>query len=407
MNEFEIFELPNGLRVIFKQVAGEAAHCGIILNAGTREEKQSEQGLAHFIEHTLFKGTSKRRFYHILSRIDSVGGELNAYTAKEETCIYASFQKEYLERSVELIADITFNSTFPAKEIEKEKDIIIDEIHSYKDTPAEQIYDDFETHLFNKHPLGNNILGTIESVKSFQQKDINNFIKRHYLIKNMVFSVVGNYKKEFVRKVIEKYFSVYSTAGNPTLRRAPEKNKTFHIVSKVNANQSHCIIGSIAPSAASKKRTAMVLLNNLLGGAGMNSRLNLNIREKYGFAYNLDSNYVAYSDTGLFAVYLGTDKKYLQKTTSLVYKELKKLRDTPLTTMQLHRAKQQLCGNIALAQENNSSVMLALGKSLLMFNKVDTLGSIYGEIEKITTKQIFNIANEVFEEKRMNSLTFE
>lgn len=407
MNEFEIFELPNGLRVIYKQVSGEAAHCGIILNAGTREEKHTEQGLAHYIEHTLFKGTSKRRFYHILSRIDSVGGELNAYTAKEETCIYASFQKQYLERAVELIADITFNSTFPAKEIEKEKDIIIDEIHSYKDTPAEQIYDDFEMHLFNKHPLGNNILGTVESVKSFKQKHIVDFIKRHYLIKNMVFSIAGNYKKEYVKKMMEKHFAHYITKGNPSIRKAPELNKTFQIVNKVNSNQSHCIIGSIAPSSASKKRTAMVLLNNLLGGPGMNSRLNLNIREKYGFAYNLDSNYVAYSDTGLFAVYLGTDKKYLQKTTALVYKELKKLRETPISVMQLHRAKQQLCGNIALAQENNSSVMLALGKSLLMFNKVDTLNSIYGEIEKTTAKQLFNIANEVFEEKRMNSLTFE
>jgi predicted Zn-dependent peptidase len=407
MNEFDIFELPNGLRVIYKQVVGEAAHCGIILNAGTREEKQTEQGLAHYIEHTLFKGTSKRRFYHILSRIDSVGGELNAYTSKEETCIYASFQKQYLERAVELIADITFNSTFPVKEIEKEKDIIIDEIHSYKDTPAEQIYDDFETHLFNKHPLGNNILGTIESVKSFKQKHIIDFIKRHYLIKNMVFSIVGNYKKEYVKKVMEKYFSQYITKGNPSIRKAPAPNKTFHVTNKINSNQSHSIIGSIAPSSASKKRTAMVLLNNLLGGTGMNSRLNLNIREKYGFAYNLDSNYVAYSDTGLFAVYLGTDKKYLQKTTTLVYRELKKLRDTPISTMQLHRAKQQLCGNIALGQENNSSVMLALGKSLLMFNKVDTLNAIYEEIEKITAKQLFNIANEVFDEKKMNSLTFE
>lgn len=407
MNEFEIFELPNGLRVIYKQILGEAAHCGIIINAGTREENESEQGLAHYIEHTLFKGTAKRKFYHILTRIDSVGGELNAYTAKEETCIYASFQKQYLERAVELIADITFNSTFPVKEIEKEKDIIIDEIHSYKDTPSEQIYDDFETYLYRKHPLGNNILGTAESVKSFKQKNIQDFIKRHYLIKNMVFSVVGNYDYRFVKKMLEKHLGTFKTKGNPAERKAPKTNKCFHIVNKVNANQSHCIIGSIAPSAASKKRTAMVLLNNLLGGPGMNSRLNLNIREKYGFAYNLDSNYVAYSDTGLFAVYLGTDKKYLQKTIDLVHKELKKLREKPLSTTQLQRAKQQLCGNISLAQENNSSVMLALGKSLLMFNKVDTLGSIYSEIEKITTVQLFNIANEVFEENNMNSLIFE
>lgn len=407
MNEFEIFELPNGLRVIFKQIVGEAAHCGIILNAGTREEGLHEQGLAHFIEHTLFKGTSKRKFYHILSRIDSVGGELNAYTAKEETCIYASFQKQFFERAVELIADITFNSTFPVKEIEKEKDIIIDEIHSYKDTPSEQIYDDFESYLFKSHPLGNNILGTIDTVKRFKQQHILHFIKQHYLIKNMVFSVVGNYKSAQVRNVIEKYFSSYKTKGVPAQRKAPSKHHTFHVTQKINSNQSHCIIGSRAPSAASKKRTAMVLLNNLIGGPGMNSRLNLNIREKYGFAYNLDSSYVAYSDAGLFAVYLGTDKKYLNKTIDLVHRELKKLKEKPLSILQLHRAKLQLSGNIALAQENNCNLMLALGKSLLMFNKVDTLSSIYSEIQQISAVQLCDISNEVFETNALNSLTFE
>jgi predicted Zn-dependent peptidase len=407
MTEFSTFTLPNDLRIVFKQTGGDAAHCGIILNAGTREEHLHEQGLAHFIEHTLFKGTKKRNFYHILSRIDSVGGELNAYTAKEETCIHASFQKQYLERAIELIADITFNSTFPVKEMEKEKDIIIDEIHSYRDTPAEQIYDDFEMHLFKQHPLGNNILGTVESVKSFKQKHITDFIKRNYLISNMVFGVAGNYSKEQVKKLIEKHFGHYTTKGQIPARKAPAKQKAFHIVNKINTNQSHCIIGSLAPSASSKKRTGMVLLNNLLGGPGMNSRLNLNIREKYGFAYNLDSSYVAYSDTGLFAVYLGTDKKYLQKTTELVYKELKKLREAPIGALQLHKAKQQLCGNIALAQENNSNVMLALSKSMLMFNKIDSLHAIYNEIEQITAQQLFNLANEVFEEKKLSTLTFE
>jgi predicted Zn-dependent peptidase len=291
--------------------------------------------------------------------------------------------------------------------MEKEKDIIIDEIHSYRDTPAEQIYDDFEMHLFKQHPLGNNILGTVESVKSFKQKHITDFIKRNYLISNMVFGVAGNYSKEQVIKLIEKHFGHYTTKGQIPARKAPAKQKAFHIVNKINTNQSHCIIGSLAPSASSKKRTGMVLLNNLLGGPGMNSRLNLNIREKYGFAYNLDSNYVAYSDTGLFAVYLGTDKKYLQKTTELVYKELKKLREAPIGALQLHKAKQQLCGNIALAQENNSNVMLALSKSMLMFNKIDSLHAIYNEIERISAQQLFNLANEVFEEKKLSTLTFE
>ncbi|MCC6252533.1 MAG: insulinase family protein [Bacteroidia bacterium] len=407
MREFEIFELNNGLRVIFKPSSGEAAHCGIIINTGTRDEQENEQGLAHFIEHTLFKGTTKRKFYHILGRIDSVGGELNAYTAKEETCIYSSFQKQYLERAVELIADITFNSTFPEKEIDKEKDVIIDEINAYKDTPAEQIYDDFESYIFCNHPLGNNILGTINSVKNIRQKHIVSFIKKHYLINNMVFSVVGDFNLVRLKYILEKHLGHYKTKGYKKLRTAPKANKVFHKKNTINTHQAHCIIGGLAPAVSSKKRNTMTLLNNLLGGPGLNSRLNLNIREKYGFTYNIDSSYITYSDTGLTAIYIGTDKNYLNKTIDLVYKELKKLCAQPLSTMQIHKAKQQLCGNIALAQENNSNVMIALGKSLLLFNKVDTLQTIYNRISDISAKELYQVANEVYNEKKLSTLIFE
>lgn len=405
MDEFERFELPNGLRVIYKAVKSEASHCGIIINAGTRDEEAQEQGLAHFIEHTLFKGTHKRKFYHILNRIDSVGGELNAYTAKEETCLYASFQNQYIERAVELIADITFHATFPEKEINKEKDIILDEINAYKDTPAEQIYDDFESFLFQNNALGNNILGTVESVKSFKRKHIQKFIQDNYTLENMVFSLVGNYKIEFVKKILTKHLGHFQHQGKTRIRKTPHINKAFHEVQTIYANQAHFIIGNRAPSICSRKRNTMFLLNNIIGGPGMNSRLNLNIREKYGFAYNLDTSYVAYSDSGLFVTYLGTDKKYLPKTIALIHKEFDKMKNQTLSSLQLHRAKQQVKGNIALAQENNSALMLTMGKSLLLFNKIDPLSKVYAEMDRITAQQLLDVANQVFDCKHLSTLT--
>lgn len=407
MKEFEIFELKNGIRVIFKPTLSEAAHCGLLINAGTRDEQEHEQGLAHYIEHTLFKGTSKRKFYHILSRIDSVGGELNAYTSKEETCIYASFQNQYLERAIELIADITFNSNFPAKEIEKEKLVIIDEISSYQDSPSEQIFDDFEEHIFSNHPLGRNILGTEESVRSFSRKHILNFIKTHYTNKNMVLCIAGNFDLKKVQYLAQKYIEPIVHKGDPIIRKKPAAYKPFYHQIKKNTHQSHCCMGTRAYATNSKQKLGLVLLNNLLGGSAMNTRLNLNIKEKYGFTYNLDSSYAAYSDTGIFNIYLGTDKNYLDKTIALILKELKKLRDTKLGVLQLEGAKRQLCGNIALAQDNNASVILALGKSLLYFNKVDELDELYTKINKLNASEILAIANEIFEEKKLSYLIFD
>ena len=405
--ESNIFTLANGIRIIYKETPGaEVAHCGFLIDAGSRDEADHEQGLAHYIEHVLFKGTKKRKAFHILSRLDSVGGEVNAFTSKESTCIYASFLTEYLERAVELLKDITFESVFPAKEIEKEKDVIIDEINSYLDSPSEQIYDDFEDQVFQGHPLGRNILGTISSVKSFTRDSIINFIAKHYVPERIVFSIVGAYSINYIKKITEKYFNNIKEGSNLYQREIFKGYKPRVQIEKKNIFQAHYILGRAAYSRSHNKRYGLILLNNILGGPAMNSRLNLAIREKYGYTYNLESNYSAYSDTGLFNIYLGTDGQYLDKTINLVKKELSKFREKKLGNLQLHSAKKQLIGQIAMAQENKAGLMLAIGKSLLYTGQVESLSTIFSKIDAISAGQLLTIANEIFNEKHLSSLTY-
>ncbi|MBK9671072.1 MAG: insulinase family protein [Bacteroidetes bacterium] len=404
--EFIQLTLKNGIRVIHKQTTDEVAHCGIIINAGSRDEGENEQGIAHLIEHVLFKGTKKRKAFHILNRIDSVGGELNAYTTKEETCIYASFLARYFERSVELISDIAFHSTFPDKEIKKEKAVIVDEINSYLDNPSEQIFDDFDEQIFAKHPLGKNILGTPQSLKSISRKDILNFVQRNYSANQLVFCSIGNVEEDALKRILEEHLGGVKLKQSEQNRAVFKNYKASEVELKKDTNQSHCILGNIAYGVHHKDRTALVLVNNLLGGPAMNSRLNLAIREKYGFTYNLESNYAIFTDTGLFSVYMGTDSKYLERCVELVQKELTLLKTKSLGSMQLQTAKQQLIGNIALAQESKVNLMLSLGKSILLFNKVDKLSDIYKKIESISAQKILDISNQVFETKQLSRLTY-
>lgn len=405
--EFNIFTLRNGIRVIHKETKGsEVSHCGLLINAGSRDESRNEQGLAHFIEHTIFKGTKKRKAFHILNRLDAVGGELNAYTSKEVTCVYASFLNIHGERAIELLADITFSSTFPEKEIAKEKDVIIDEINSYLDNPYEKIYDDFEEQIFAPHPIGRNILGTIESLKNIKRQNLVDFVLNHYATNRMVFSFVGDISAQRLEQLVEKHFSPIPLNTSKFKRKPFNSYKPSQKSEKKNTYQAHQIIGNIAYARAHKNRTGLVLLNNLLGGPAMNSRLNLAIREKYGFTYNLESNYSAYTDTGIFSIYLGTDNQHLEKTTQLVIKELNKLKNIKLGTQQLHSAKMQLTGQIALAQESKAELMLAIGKSLLFHNRVESMPEIYAKIEALTAENLIAIANEVFDEKQLSSLTF-
>lgn len=397
---------PNGLRLIHQEVNRAIGHCGLVINAGSRDELEQEQGLAHFIEHTLFKGTKKRKAYHILSRMEDVGGEINAYTSKEETSLYASFLAPYYGRAIELLFDIAFQSTFPAKEIKKERDVIVDEINSYRDNPVESIFDDFEEVLFNGHPLGRNILGTKESVQSFGRTDILRFIGRNYNLHGMVLSSVGPISFKKLVKLVERYTAGFTSAAWDRPRELVNGYHPQVVEVKRDGYQTHAIVGNRAYPARHEKVTAMLLLNNLLGGPGMNNRLNLNIRERYGFTYNLESFYQPYTDTGVFGVYLGTDPGTVDRTLGLVQRELKKLRDVPLGTLQLTKAKRQLLGQVAMSQENNASNMLGLGKSYLLFDHIDTLEEMTAKIEAVTPAQLLDVANEVFDPAQQTTLIY-
>lgn len=404
--EYFLYELENGLRVIFTPTKSRVSHCGFIINTGSRDETAQENGMTHFIEHCIFKGTNKRKSHHILNRIDSVGGELNAYTTKEKTCVYASFATDYLDRSTELLTNILFDSTFPEKEINKEKAVIIDEINSYKDSPYEQIYDDFEELTFSGHPLARNILGTEKTVNSFSRNDVLSFMKSNYSTDNIVFSIVGNYVESKIKKLIKKHLEVITPSTKNRERHPFNGYLPFNKAIERDVFQAHCMIGNIAYDTKSKNKSAFILLNNILGGPAMNSRLNMGIREKYGFTYNIDSTYTSYSDSGLFAIYLGTDPKYLDRSISLVHRELKKLKNKELSSSQLIKAKQQLMGQITLSEENKANVMLGMGKSLISYNKVDTLDEVQKKISNISSKSILDIANEVFDANQLSTLIY-
>jgi predicted Zn-dependent peptidase len=382
------------------------AHCGLVINTGSRDERTSEHGMSHFIEHMLFKGTQKRRAYHILSRLDDVGGELNAYTTKEETAVHASVLKENFERSVELISDIAFNSVFPGKEIEKEKDVVIEEINSYLDNPAELIFDDFEEIVFSGQPLGRNILGSPETVKSFTQTTLGEFFRRNYNTCDMVFCSVGNIPDETVVRLSEKYFGPVPAKNGARRENLIWTYKPRSLTRKKDTYQNHCILGNVAYNLKDKRRMGMFLLNNILGGQGLNSRLNLSLREKNGLAYNVESSYNAYSDTGIFLIYFGTDSQNLEKSLSIARSELNKLRNTRLGSLQLSKAKTQMKGYLARGYENHESLMLSIGKSLLVFNKIDSLEDICKKIESVTPSDLLDIANDVLDPSMLSVLTY-
>ncbi|MCE3294656.1 MAG: hypothetical protein K0R65_370 [Crocinitomicaceae bacterium] len=405
--EPSIFTLSNGIRLVYMHAPAQVSHLGVTILAGSRYEGENEEGLAHFLEHCIFKGTSKRRSLHILSRLDSVGGELNAYTTKEEICVYASFTKEYIQRSSELLADIILNSNFPPKEIEKEKEIILDEINSYLDSPTEKIFDDFEAHLFKGHPLGNNILGTKESVSSFTQEDLLRYIARFFFAENMVISFVGDVPVSKLIRILEKDFGQLK---HKSLIQQPSfftGYQNFKIRSKEANVQVHGIMGGIAPSYNDEQRRAMTLLINVLGGPALNSRLILSVREKYGYSYNIEANYSPFADTGYWSIYFGTDQKYLEKTIRLIYKELRLMREKALNENQLRNAKTQLKGHLALSLDSNSGIMLGLGKSLLLFNQIDSIQEIYAGIDRLTVKELQETAEKYFDENTVSELIFE
>ncbi len=404
--DYFLHTLENGIRLIHHRIPGEVAHCGLIINTGSRDEKDSEHGIAHFIEHMLFKGTAKRKAYHILSRLEDVGGELNAYTTKEETAVHASFLREDYERTTDLISDIVFNSVFPDKEIEKEKDVVIEEINSYLDSPSELIFDDFEEQVFAGQPIGRNILGTPESVKAFSRNTISGFMADNYDTSNMVFCSVGNIPDEKIMRLFIKYFSGVRSGRKVVRSKVKWVYNPSSLTKEMDTYQNHCIIGTLAYDIKDERRMNLFLLNNILGGQGLNSRLNMSLREKNGLAYNIESTYNPYIDTGIFSIYFGTDSQFLNKSIDIAMTELKKLRTKSLGTIQLSKAKNQIKGYLARGYENYESLMLSMGKSLLVFGKAEGLDELYKKIDRVTAADILETANDILDPAGLSMLVY-
>ncbi|MDO1446260.1 pitrilysin family protein [Rhodocytophaga aerolata] len=407
MEDYNIFTLPNGIRILHKQVTyTKIAHCGFILDIGSRDEKPHQQGIAHFWEHMAFKGTKKRRSFHIINRLESLGGELNAYTTKEKICFHASVLDRHFEKAVELLTDITFDSVFPERQIEKERSVILEEMAMYYDSPEDAIQDDFDNVIFADHSLGNNILGTTESVRSFHKEDFKQFILENLNTERIIFSSVSNLPFSKVVKMAEKYLAHIPVFSAKHVRDPFTNYKPKQIEKTRSVTQAQCAIGRTAYALNDSKRLPFFMLINILGGPGMNSRLNLALREKYGFVYSIEATYTPYIDTGFMAVYFGTEKRQLNKSIALVQKELKLLKEKKMGTVQLHAAKEQLMGQLAMAEESNLNFMLMMGKSILDLNRIDTLAEIFDSIRTVTAAELQDLANEMFAQDELSLLTF-
>lgn len=407
---YNTFTLPNGLRIIHLPSASPVLYCGYGINAGTRDELPGEEGLAHFCEHTTFKGTARRKAWHILNCLERVGGDLNAFTTKEETVYYASILGEHVARAVDLLTDIVFNSCYPQQEIDKEVAVICDEIESYNDSPSELIYDDFENLVFGGHPLGHNILGQAEQLRTYTTADALRFTQRFYRPDNAVFFAYGNI--DFTRLVsLLRRATAGLEGGTPTLDTAdtattlPPYEPQQLAVSK-GTHQTHVLIGTRTYSVFDQKRMALYLLNNVLGGPGMNARLNLSLREHNGLVYTVDSSMVNYSDTGVWCVYFGCDPHDVGRCRRLVRKELDRLMLRPMSAAQLAAAKKQLKGQVAVAGDNRENFALGFAKSYLHYGWKKDVNRLFEQIDALTADDLQQVANDVFDQRKLTTLMF-
>lgn len=403
--EYQLYTLSNGLRLIHKSDTMSVTYCGMVINAGSRDESEDEEGMAHFVEHMLFKGTQKRRSGHIINRLENVGGELNAYTSKEETVVYAVALNEHLEKAVDLIGDIVFNSNFPAKELEKERIIILDEIQSYNDSPSELIYDEFEELIFD-HPIGHNILGKPNLLEKYTSADTKSFVDRFYQPEEMVFFVLGKVDDKKLIRWAEKYLVAPQQDKTTKNRIVPTVYVPENKVLKKDTFQVHYLMGNRAHDIYHPDRMVMYLLNNLLGGPGMNSLLNLSLREKHGLVYNVDAVFQPLSDTGMWSVYFGCDAGNFNKCEKLVKLELRKLREEKLKENVLAKYKLQLLGQMAISMEQKENLAISLGKSLLRYGKVDSMDIIREHIQAVTAAKMQEVAQLVFDEKSLSALKY-
>lgn len=402
----EFFKLSNGIQVVFLPTDAFVAHMGVMIHAGSRFEEQKEEGLAHFLEHCIFKGTEKRKAFDIFTDLDSVGGELNAYTNKEEMCVHASFRNNHFTIASELLGDIVQNANFPEDEIQKEKEVVLDEIISYMDSPSERIFDDFESYVFKGNSLGYNILGTKKTVSKFTREDLLSYVDRYFTPSNMVISFVGRIDSKELIEVLENDFGGITRKGKAKLVTEVEAFEPFKLLEKKSNFQTHTLIGGRAPSYNDPARRGMTLLTNVLGGPALNSRLTLSIREKYGYAYNIEANYTTYSDVGFWSVYMGTDKKYLKKAVALIYDELKLICEKNLTEKELEQAKEQLKGHIALSLDSNMELMFSLAKSVMIHGRVDSIDEVYNQVDAITIQELEAIARNSFAKENLAELIY-
>ena len=404
MKKYNTATLANGFRIIHLPSQSKVVYCGIGINAGARQETIGEEGLAHFCEHTTFKGTQRRSAIQILNSLESVGGDLNAFTNKEDTVFYAAILKDHLNKAVDLLCDIVFCSTYPEEEIRHEVDVICDEIESYNDTPAELIYDEFENMIFQNHPLGHNILGTREQVQAFTGEDARRFTQRYYRPDNAIFFAYGDI--DFARLV--KKLKAETEALGMKEKVAEEKPAAFILSNTTNHpshHQAHVMLGSRTFNYDDERRMPLYLLNNLLGGPGMNARLNLSLREKNGLVYTVESSMVSYSDTGCWSVYFGCDHHDVKRCLRLVHRELDKVMQSPLSDRQLSAAKRQLKGQIAIACDNREQYALDFAKNYLHYGKERSIEELLQRIDAITAAQVQDVAQYVFAPDRLQLLT--
>lgn len=450
--KYNTYTLDNGLRIIHLPSDSKVVYCGYQINAGTRNEEPGEEGLAHFCEHVTFKGTERRKAWHILNSLESVGGDLNAYTNKEGTVYYSAILKEHIARAVDLLTDIVFHSVYPQAEIDKEVDVICDEIESYNDSPAELIYDEFENIIFKGSPLGHNILGTAEQVRSFKTEDALRFTRKLYRPDNAIFFAYGDIDFKKLVKLIRKALAdddsgkVAENAANSVGKLAEEKLPQISqitqisgdensitteksvssvksvgpekypsvgkeiagqtIVMQKNTHQAHVMIGTRAYDVNDSRRMPLYLLNNMLGGPGMNAKLNLALREHNGLVYTVESTMVAYGDTGIWSIYFGCDEHDVKRCLRLVRKELDKFMQKPLSEAQLKAAKKQIKGQVGVACDNRENFALDFGKSFLHYGWEKNVDRLYEQVDEITAEQIQAVAQELFDKDRLTTLIF-
>ena len=432
MTKYNTYTLKNGLRIIHLPSPSQVVYCGYQIAAGTRNESSGEEGIAHFCEHMTFKGTERRNAIQIINALEGVGGELNAFTNKEDTVFYAAISKEHFSQAVDILTDIVFHSQYPQHEIEKEVEVICDEIESYNDSPAELIYDDFENIIFEGHPLGHNILGNAEQLRTYTTEDALRFVRRNYRTNNAIFFAYGDVDFAKICKSVEcRTDSVECRVENVEFATAAEiscgavarsssagllpegrKNSKLYtlnsqlIVRQLNTHQAHVMLGTRAYDIHHPLRIPLYLLNNILGGPGMNARLNISLRERNGLVYTVESTMVSYSDTGIWCIYFGCDSHDIKRCLKLVRRELDKMMQKPLSASQLRNAKRQLKGQIAIACDNREQFALDFGKSFLHYGWEKDITHLYESIDKVTAEDIQKVANELFATNMLTTLIY-